>query len=396
MSGGTDIRVLVVSTAPAVVRELCDALSSGAAGAFSFEVCESARDAISALRRLPSEVTLVDIGDGDETGLQELQLLASTTVDSALIAVTTSADEAVAALAFRHGAQDCLIRGSDDTAPSRLARAIRHALARCAYDGSRPLATMIELSSDAILTMNRERVITRFNGAAEKLYGWRAHEALGKPARMLIPEGGHSAQAAFVDRVFNGESIDAFQAPRTMRDGRKVIMSMSGSPIVDAMGDVVEACLIIRDVTEEVTAGLRLAEQQHLLESSQAAGRLGSWAVDRMTGRMEWSTEHYRLLKRDPTLGPATVEELIAMVHPDDQELVRASLNQQEGFSFEARLIVDPEDVRILQVRGEYVPRDDGSPGKLLGITQDVTKERAALAARQRVEEQLQRSFEEA
>ncbi len=75
---------------------------------------------------------------------------------------------------------------------------------------------------------------------------------------------------------------------------------------------------------------------------------------------------------------------------------MQSSFNQEEGFSFEARFIADPEDVRILQVRGEYIPREDGSPGRLLGITQDVTEERAGQVARQRVEEQLRRSFEEA
>ena len=75
---------------------------------------------------------------------------------------------------------------------------------------------------------------------------------------------------------------------------------------------------------------------------------------------------------------------------------MKSAFNQQEGFSFEARFIADPEDVRILQVRGEYIPREDGSPGRLLGITQDVTEERAEHAARQRIEEQLRRSFEEA
>jgi diguanylate cyclase (GGDEF)-like protein/PAS domain S-box-containing protein len=396
LSGGSDIRVLLVSTTPAVAKELRDALSSDAVGAFTVEACDAACDAIVVLHRLPSEITLVDIGDGSDASLHELRLVASTTVDTALIAVTTSADEDVAAQAFRYGAQDCLVRGSDDIAPRRLARTIRNALARTAHDRSRPLATMIDLSSDAILTISRDHIITRFNGAAEQLYGVKAGEVLGKPSPMLVPEDERLKQGVLVARVFRGESVDAFQIPRTMRDGRKVIMSMSGSPIVDAMGDVVEACLIIRDVTEEVNARLRLAEQQHLFESSQAAGHLGSWAVDRMTGRMEWSAEHYRLLKRDPLLGPATVEQLIDLVHPDDRELVQSSFNREAGFSFEARFIADPEDVRMLQVRGEYIPREDGSPGRLLGITQDVTEERAEQVARKRVEEQLRRSFEEA
>lgn len=396
MSGGTDIRVLIVSTAPAVTGELRDALSSDADAAFTIETADSARDAIVALRRLPSDVTLVYIGDGDAAAMDDLRLVASTTIDTALIAVTSNPDEVVAACAFAQGSQECLVRGTDDLSPARLARAIRNGLARSAHDSSRPLATLIELASDAILTMNRDLVITRFNRAAERLYGWKAGEVVGKPALILVPPEEHAEQTAFVNRVFAGESIDAFEISRTMRDGRKVIMSMSGSPIVDAIGDVLEACLIIRDVTEEVNARLRLAEQQHLFESSQAAGRIGSWAVDRMTGRMDWSLEQFHQLRRDPALGTATLDELLEMVHQDDREEVRNSFYGDASFSFEARFIPHPDDVRILRVRGEYIPREDGKPGRLLGITQDVTEERAELAARQSAEERLRRGFEEA
>ncbi|HEX3616081.1 MAG TPA: PAS domain S-box protein [Solirubrobacteraceae bacterium] len=396
MSSETDIRVLLVSTEPALIRELSVALGAESEGGFQVELAANAREAIVALRRLPSELTLVDIADGGPERLHELQLVGATTVDTALIAITSNATERVIAATFEQGAHDCLISGTDDLTAPRLARCLNNALARSAHDGSRPLATLIELSSDAILTLNRDRVITRFNGAAETLYGWGAAEVLGKPVQILIPASEHGNQLAFVDRVFGGESVDAFEIQRTMRDGRQVIMSMGGSPIVDVFGDVLEACIIIRDVTDEVNARLRVVEQQHLLESSQAAGRIGSWAVDHLTGRMDWSAEQYRLVRRDPSLGPATVEELLHLVHPDDRDSALTALTRSENFSFEARLVADPDDVRILRVRGEYIPREGGEPGRLLGITQDVTDERAEQDARQRAEEQLRRSFDEA
>jgi diguanylate cyclase (GGDEF)-like protein/PAS domain S-box-containing protein len=395
MSGETDIRVLLVSTVPELIGKLRDALAATAGSQFQLEVTDSARGAIVALRRLPSEVTLVDIRDGGADGLDELRLVGSTTVDTALIAVTSNSTATVAGSALAQGAQDCLIRGTDDLSPARLVRAINNAIARSAHDSSRPLATLVELSSDAILTINRNLLITRFNRAAEELYGWKAGEVLGKPAALLVPATDHSVQVAFVDRVLTGESVEAFEIARTMRDGRQMIMSMAGSPIVDVFGEVLEACVIIRDVTEEVNARLRIIEQQHLLESSQAAGRIGSWAVDRLTGRTDWSAEHYRLLRRDPGLGPATIEELLSLVHPEDRETVQSSFGHSASFSFEARLTSDPQNVRILRVRGEYIPREDGEPGRLLGITQDVTEERAEQDARLRAEEQLRRSFDE-
>ncbi len=396
MARDTSIRVLIVSPAEAVVAELCAALNAIGSGAFSIDVVPSAGDAMVALRTLPSELTLVDVGDGKAGRMRELAQVSSTTADTALIAFTSVGDELTSVAALELGAQECLVRSSDDLTPGRLMRSLRNALVRSAHDGSRPLATMIELSSDAIMTINRERVLTRFNPAAEELFGWNASEVLGKPSQALVPDSDHREQVAFVDRVLHGDSVEAFEVERRMRDGRTVIMSMSGSPIADAFGNVIEACLIIRDVTDQVNARLRLVEQQHLLENSQAAGRIGSWAVDRLTGRIDWSAEHYRLLKRNPSLPPATLDELLELVHPDDHELVRSSFLGEARFTFEARFIADPEDVRILRVRGEYIPREDGQPGRLLGITQDVTEERAEQAARQLAEEQLRRAFDEA
>lgn len=396
MSGEQDIRVLLVSTDSMLIDELRDALTAGCGDGFQLDLAADARQAIVALRRLPSEVTLVDVGAGTTAGLHELQLVGATTADTALIAISSSSEEAVAAAAFARGAQECLICGTDDLQPARLARSLRNALARSAHDSSRPMATLIELSSDAILTVNRDRVITRFNRAAEQLYGWHAGEVLGRPVRLLIPAAEQSQQAAFLDRVLAGENFGPVEISRTMRDGRVVTMSMAGSPIVDAFGDVLEACMIIRDVTTEVHERTRALEQQHLLESSQSAGHIGSWAVDRLTGRTEWSAEHYRLLKRDPALGPATLAELLDVVHPDDRETVERAFGRAPSFSFEARLIADPLDVRMLRVRGEHIPRDGGEPGRLLGITQDVTEERAEIAARELAEEQLRRAFDEA
>jgi DNA-binding NarL/FixJ family response regulator len=144
MSDETDIRVLLVSTAPELIGKLRDALAATAGSQFQLEVADSARGAIVALRRLPSEVTLVDIRDGGAAGLDELQLVGSTTVDTALIAITSNSSAAVAGSAFAQGAQDCLIRDTDDLSPARLVRAINNAIARSAHDSSRPLAPLVE------------------------------------------------------------------------------------------------------------------------------------------------------------------------------------------------------------------------------------------------------------
>ena len=243
--------------------------------------------------------------------------------------MTSDPDDQLAVEALELGAQECLVKDSNDFSPNQLLRCIRNAFVRTAHDSSRPLATLVALSSDAIMTINRERKLTRFNAAAEQLYGYSAAEVLGTTAVELIPASHDDHQTRFLDRVLDGESVEAFQLAGTNRAGEHVVVSMSGSPIADAFGNVIEACVIARDVTQAVLSNQRLADQQTLLESSQAAGHIGSWSIDRESGRIDWSAEHYRLLKRSPALGPMTVEELLDQIHPDDRPAARAAFKSE-------------------------------------------------------------------
>jgi diguanylate cyclase (GGDEF)-like protein/PAS domain S-box-containing protein len=395
----TEIGVLLASPAEEVAAQLRAVLERAAQlghVGFTVSLARSAAEALEALGRAAWPVTIVDIGGGDPPGMEALRLLAASTATTAIVALTSSAEDAVAQAAFASGAQECLVAETADLEPAHLSWSLLAALARSAHERGRPLATLVELSSDAIVTVSRGLVVTRFNAAAERLFGWRASEILGRPVGLLAPTAERDARLALVERVFQGETIDAHETTRTMRDGRRVIMSVALSPVVDAAGEVIEACLIMRNVTEEVTARLRLAEQQRLLESSQAAARIGSWASDRLTGRIDWSAEHYRLLRRDPALGPLAIDQMIHLFHPEDRQLVLDCFRRDASFAFEARFIADPQDVRVFRVRAEFVPREGGQPGRLLGITQDVTEERAEQLARHRTEQQLRHAFDEA
>jgi diguanylate cyclase (GGDEF)-like protein/PAS domain S-box-containing protein len=382
MSSETDIRVLLVSAQPALIEQLRDALRAAGPGSFELETVASARDAIVALRRLPSEVTLVDIGAGEPASLDELQMVASTTSDSALIAVTSNPGDSIAEAAFERGAQDCLLRDGDDLGPPRLSRAIRNAVARSAHDGSRPLATLIELSTDAILTMNHDRVITRFNAAAEALYGRKAAEVLGKPAEALIPADEHGVQLALADRVLAGESIGPMEIPRTMPDGRTVIMSIAGSPIVDAFGDVIEACMIIRDMTEERAeqAARHLAEEQ--LQRAFDEALIGMVILDMDLRALRVNTAMCEIFGRSPK--ELTGRRLDDMAHPEDRgdsETVKEVLlaGAQKHHVREKRYTHADGHTIWAEVAVSLISDPDGTPSHFVGQIQDITQRRAHL-----------------
>src|ERR1700722_8578835 len=122
MGSETNIRVLLVSPDEAVLAELCDSLSAAGGRSFSIETGAGASESAVALRSGQFELAVVDIAGGAADDLRELELVTSTTADTAVLAATTTEDARVAIAALELGAQECLVRGSDDFDPDRLVR----------------------------------------------------------------------------------------------------------------------------------------------------------------------------------------------------------------------------------------------------------------------------------
>src|SRR3954453_17764496 len=118
------------------------------------------------------------------------------------------------------------------------------------------LAAMVASSDDAIITKDREGVITSWNPAAERMYGYSADEAVGQPISILIPEERAGEERRILDLVLAGERVHHYESDRMHRNGRVVRISLSVSPIADESGEVVGASIIARDVT----AGHRMAD----------------------------------------------------------------------------------------------------------------------------------------
>lgn len=129
---------------------------------------------------------------------------------------------------------------------------------------------------------------------------------------------------------------------------------------------------------------LRMREAQ--LEEAQELAHLGSWSWDVLADAVAWSDELYRIYGVEPTAFAATYEGLLALVHPDDRDLVRdaveRSLVAAEPFEFDHRILRPDGEERWVHGRGQVVTDADGKPTRMFGTAQDIT-------ARRRVDESL-------
>ena len=113
------------------------------------------------------------------------------------------------------------------------------------------LASIVESSDDAIVSKNLDGIVTSWNKAAERIFGYSASEAIGQPITLVIPEDRQREEREILTRLRRGERIDHFETVRRRRDGSSIIVSLTVSPVKDAYGNIVGASKIARDTTEQ-------------------------------------------------------------------------------------------------------------------------------------------------
>jgi PAS domain S-box-containing protein len=134
---------------------------------------------------------------------------------------------------------------------------------RRAGEAQARLAAIVESSEDAIIGKGLDGIITSWNPGAEKVFGFSADEAIGKPMQMLIPPERAHEEPTILARLTRGESVQQFETVRVRKDGKQIDVSATVSPLNDGNGDVIGAATIARDITERK----RAEERAHWLAS---------------------------------------------------------------------------------------------------------------------------------
>ena len=119
-----------------------------------------------------------------------------------------------------------------------------------AEEASSRLAAIVESSDDAIIGKTLDGVITSWNQGAEKLYGYSAEEAKGKPVSILTPPSHLDELTQMLEKARRGEQVQHYETERMRKDGKIIDVSLTVSPIRDSSGRIVGASTIARDITE--------------------------------------------------------------------------------------------------------------------------------------------------
>jgi PAS domain S-box-containing protein len=150
------------------------------------------------------------------------------------------------------------------------------------------MAAIVESSDDAIISKDLNGIIVSWNEGAERLFGYRAAEVIGKSVTILIPEGRGDEEPYILEHIRRGERVDHYETVRRRKDGSEIAISLTVSPIRDRSGKVMGASKIARDITERKRIEI---ERDEMLRRESAA-RARAEKADRLKDEFLATVSH--------------------------------------------------------------------------------------------------------
>ena len=258
-----------------------------------------------------------------------------------------------------------------------------------AEEDRRRLAAIVESSTDAIIGKTLDGRITSWNRAAVDLFGYSAAEVLGRSVQMLIPPDRRDEEMEILADIFDGKLVAPFETVRLAKDGRRLDLSVTISPIRDGSGHIVGGSKIARDIGVQRRMVAALHESEARLRFALEVARIGDWDLDLRTGVMHRSVRHDQCFGYDQRQPSWSINSILEHAHPEDRERValsyRRGLLREDDWRTEFRVVWPDQSVHWLRIHGS-TRYDTGDTNRMLGIVVDVTEQKNAEEARLRAE----------
>ncbi len=260
---------------------------------------------------------------------------------------------------------------------------------RKAEETTARLAAIVSSSTDAIIGKTLDGVVTSWNTAAERIFGYSTAEMVGNSVFMLIPPDLHDSERALLQSIRRGEWVEFSETQRIRKDGRRIYVDVSVSPIRDGLDRVVGASSIIRDITERRQAAEALAQSQERLQLALRAARMGTWQWDLPTNALTWDDGMRLLYGLGSGEDITQFEDFLQRVHPEDRAFVSAGVQQAVeatgGLDYEFRIVLPDGRIRWLADQGRVLRDQAGRLLCMTGVCLDITD-------RRHIEERLRQS----
>lgn len=242
------------------------------------------------------------------------------------------------------------------------------------------LAAIIASSDDAIISKTLDGIIQSWNKSAERLFGYREDEIIGKHIFTIIPEDRKKEETTILNKIRKGEHVQHFETIRKRKNGEELHVSLSISPIKDTKGKVIGASKISRDITEQKRAEEEIRISEERLRIALDAGQIGVWDWNLVNGELTWSDKVYEINGVTPATFTPNLENFRNLIHPEDRkwvrELLQKAIKGKGKFRAIFRIVPPNGEERWIKTSAVVTRDKKGKPFHMLGATSDITKEK--------------------
>ena len=232
---------------------------------------------------------------------------------------------------------------------------------------------IMESIDDAVVSKTLDGFVTNWNAAAESLFGYKAEEMLGQSVLRLFPPELVEEENLIIERLRHGTRTEHFETVRLHKSGRRVHVTVTTTPIRNAMGDIIGAYKIARNI-------MPLMAERERLQLALDTSSNGLWDWDLKTGMVYRSDHYLKITGYAPEEDTRDFEFFRRTVHPGDLQQVLQNiedycLGKLERIEFDYRLVTKSGcSDSWVTARGQAVERDlQGRPTRMVGTLTDIT-----------------------
>lgn len=242
------------------------------------------------------------------------------------------------------------------------------------------LASIVQSSTDAIISITLEGIVTSWNSGAEKMFGYAAAEIIGEPVTPLLPDDRRDEEPRIIKKISQGNSVDHFVTKRLTKEGKLLDISLTISPVKDSEGKIIGASKIARDITDFIKALRKIEESERKFEAAILAVDGIIWtnnANGEMIGEQPgWANLTGQRFEEYQGYGWSSA------VHPDDAQPTLDGWNEavknKSTFEFEHRLKTKQDGWRFFSVKAVPVLDENGAIQQWVGVHTDITERKLA------------------
>jgi PAS domain S-box-containing protein len=228
------------------------------------------------------------------------------------------------------------------------------------------LAAIVESSDAAILSSTLDGRIASWNAGARRIFGYTAEEVIGQPIAILVPVERQAEENAILNLLQTGEQVDHLETVRLHKNGRRIDVSLTVSPVRDQFGKVIGASKVARDITAQKQAEAALRESEYKFRTLASHAPVGIFQTGPKGDNVFVNDSWCAMAGFTPD--KAHGDGWTNAVHPDDRKRVVSHWQAavQAGVSSSAEFRFLRPDGRVTWIKGNAVPLRDES-GRLVG-----------------------------